>query len=130
MCQLGDKFTRNTDVMWKRIGSDIVTLNLKTHQYHVLNEAAALIFEHATGEQTVEAMGHELAKQFKIERGQAVEDARETAEGMVKLGLLTSPEPLKAGYNRPAIREVTESDFRGAIAGTAVVVCRSLLGGA
>lgn len=128
MCRIDDQFTTNPDVMWKQLGSQIVTLHLKTHQYHVLNEAAALIFEHSTGKNTVETMARELAERFKVSKEQALEDTRETIDGMVKLGLLVGKEALKEGYARPAVRTVTEEDFKESIASGAELACRSLLG--
>jgi len=128
MCKIDERFTINSDVKWKRLGSQIVTLHEKTHQYHVLNEAAALIFERSVGKDTVEAVARELAKRLKISEEQALEDTKETVDGMVKLGLLVGTQAHKAGYVRPAIRTITEEDFRESIASGAQLVCRSLIG--
>jgi hypothetical protein len=129
MCRIDDEFTINPDVMSKRLGSQIVTLNVKTHQYHVLNEAAAQIFEMATtGKNTVEKISHKLADTSKIGKDLALEDTRETIDGMVKLGLLVGKEAPKGGYARPAVRTITEDDLTKSIANGAVLACRSLLG--
>ncbi len=134
----------NPDVMWKRLGPQIVTLDLKTHQYHVLNDSAALIFEQCATGSAVETVASELARRFKLTRGQALTDARETIAGMVKLGLLVSTEAIKGRrvkpaarviakaakerYEKPAARAITERDFRNSVASGARLVCRSLLG--
>jgi RimJ/RimL family protein N-acetyltransferase len=129
MCRIDDEFTINPDVMSKKLGSQIVTLNVKTHQYHVLNEAAAQIFEMATtGKNTVEKVSHKLAETAKIGKDVALEDTRETIDGMVKLGLLVGKDVQKGGYARPAVRAITEDDLKTSIASGAKLVCRSLLG--
>jgi hypothetical protein len=117
---------RNIETMWKRLGSEIVTLNRKTHQYHVLNESSALIFELATGENSLEVIAGKLADMFGIDIAQALKDTQETVAGMEKLGLLASPQ--RARYVKPAVKEVTQKDFNAAIAGGAEIACRSLLG--
>jgi len=133
MCRIDDSFTVNPDVMSKKLGSQIVTLNLKTHQYHVLNEAAARIFELATGKNTVETVAHKHAEAMKISKDLALEDTRETIDGMVKLGLLVAKEAPREGtsraeYIRPHVRTITEDDLKDSIANGAVLACRSLLG--
>lgn len=117
---------RNINTMWKRLGSEIVTLNRKTKQYHILNSSAAMIFELSTGENSLEEIAAKLAESFELDIAQALVDTRETVAGMKKLGLLAH---LRAtSYDRPAIKEVTQKDFEEAIAGGADIACRSLLG--
>jgi hypothetical protein len=130
MCRIDDEFTVNPDVMSRRLGSQIVTLNIKTHQYHVLNESAAEIFEmSASGKYNVEKIAHKLADSMKISRDLALEDTRETIDGMVKLGLLVGKEaPKREGYSRPNVRTITEEDLKESIASGTEIVCRSLLG--
>ena len=117
---------RNIETMWKRLGSEIVTLNRRTHQYHVLNESSALIFELGTGENSLEMIAGKLADVFGIDIAQALKDTRETVAGMEKLGLLAHPQ--RTRYVKPAIKEVTQEDFNTAVAGGAAIACRSLLG--
>ena len=117
---------RNIETMWKRLGSEIVTLNRKTHQYHVLNETCAMIFELATGENSVEAIARRVADAFEIDISQALKDTQETVAGMEKLGLLAQRQ--RTGYAKPAVKEVTQKDFESAVAGGAAIACRSLLG--
>lgn len=117
---------RNPETMWKRLGTEIVTLNRKTHQYHVLNASAATIFELATGENSLEIIAGKLADTFGIDVTQALDDTRETVAGMEKLGLLAHPRSIS--YEKPAIEKVTQKDFNAAIAGGADIACRSLLG--
>lgn len=85
------KPTRNTETIWKRFDSEIVTLNRQTRQYHVLNATAAMIFELATGENSMEAIAGKIADTFKIDIDQALADTRETVVGMEKLGLIAAP---------------------------------------
>ncbi|VVB63816.1 Coenzyme PQQ synthesis protein D (PqqD) [uncultured archaeon] len=128
MCRIDEQFTVNPDVMWKRLGDQIVTLHLKTHQYHVLNEAAARIFEQSTGKNTVETVAHKLADSLNVSKELALEDTRETIDGMVKLGLIIGKEVKREGYVRPAVRAITEEDLKESIASGAELACRSLLG--
>lgn len=117
---------RNVETMWKRLGSEIITLNRKTHQYHVLNASAAMIFELATGANSLEEIAGKLAAAFKIDIARAIQDTRETISGMEKMGLIA---PMRAlGYKKPSIKEVTQKDINSAIAEGAVLLCRSLLG--
>ena len=119
---------RNPEVMWKRLGTEIVTLHRKTHQYHVLNAAAAAIFESATGEEGLEIIAGRLAGIFGIDVGQALSDTRETVAGMEKLGLLVLRPGARLEYEKPDVREITQKDFSDAVAGGADLACRSLLG--
>ena len=121
-----EKPIRNLETMWKRLGTEIVTLNRKTHQYHVLNAAGAMIFELATGDNSVEVIAGKVADAFEVDITQALKDTSETVAGMQKLGLLAHPR--KAMYETPAIKEITQKDFDAAIAGGADIACRSLLG--
>jgi 2C-methyl-D-erythritol 2,4-cyclodiphosphate synthase len=82
--------TRNPETLWKRFGTEIVTLNRETRQYHVLNAAAAIIFQSATGDNTIEDIAEIISEVFGIDIGQALSDARETVEGMEKLGLISA----------------------------------------
>lgn len=128
MCQIDDRVERNPAILWRKIGSQIVTLNTKTNQYHVLNESAALIFEGATGEQTVEAMARDIGKRSKLDKEKALEEVRETVDGMVNLGLMVGISDVGTERARPAIREISPDEFKGAIAKGAEIACRSLLG--
>ncbi len=117
---------RNIEAMWKRLGSEIVTLNRKTNQYHVLNESCAMIFELATGENSEDVIAAKLADAFNIEIAQALKDTQETVAAMEKLGLIAGAQ--RTGYKKPAVKEVTEKDFNASVIGGAVIACRSLLG--
>ena len=117
---------KTIQTMWKRMGDEIVTLNRRTHQYHVLNSAAALIFESATGENSEESIAAKIAESYDIDLASALKDTRETIAAMKKLGLLDSPQRIR--YQRPAIKEVTQEDFDAAIAEGTALACRSLLG--
>ena len=128
MCKT-TKPIRDIETMWKRLGSEICTLNRKTNQYHVLNESSAVIFELATGENSLEVIAGKLADAFGIDSAQALKDTQETVAGMQKLGLLAHPQRTKrTRYVKPVIKEITQKDFNSAIAGGAAIACRSLLG--
>lgn len=79
---------RNPNTLWKRFGTEIVTLNTETRQYHVLNATAAMIFEMSTGEHSQEDMAEIITDVFGVEKEQALSDVRETLAGMEKLGLI------------------------------------------
>jgi len=119
---------RSPEVMWKRLGTEVVTLHRRTHQYHVLNAAAGMIFGLASGDESVETIATKVAEAFGIDAKQALEDTRETVAGMEKLGLLVPDAAAVFPYERPRIREVTEKEFGEAVAEGATLVCRSLLG--
>lgn len=121
-----EKPIRNPDVMWKRLGTEIVTLNRKSHQYHVLNATAAMIFELATTENSVEVIAGKIAEAFEVDITQALDDTCETVSGMRKLGLLAYPRSIK--YEKPSIEEITQDRFDASIKGGADIACRSLLG--
>ena len=119
---------RNPEMMYKQLGTEVVVLNRKTKQYHVLNSSAAMIFELATGERSGDSIAAMVADRFGVSHEQAEADVKETIAGMEKLGLLVPSAGAKVHYEKPAIKEVTEKDFNEAVAGGAALACRSLLG--
>jgi hypothetical protein len=88
--EIGSEFKpeRELDIVWKRFGYEIVTLNKRTRQYHVLNAAASIIFEMATGENNTQDIAQEVAELFQIDTQMALTDTLETVSGMQKMGLI------------------------------------------
>lgn len=121
-----EKPIRNPQVMWKQLGTEIVTLDHKSHQYHILNATAALIFELATGENSLEAIANEIAENFEVDITKALDNTCKTVIGMRKLGLLACPQSIE--YVEPSFEEVTNEHFDASIKGGAAIACRSLLG--
>jgi hypothetical protein len=88
---IGDKICRVEDIVWRRIGDDIVIIKADGLSMHTLNKTAAFIFEMCDGKSNIDEITSRLCERFEVSFEEAREDVRET------IGVLTKMEVIE--YN-------------------------------
>jgi hypothetical protein len=85
---LTDKIIKAEDVIWRRIGDDIVVIKDDGLATHILNKTAAIIWEMCDGKRGIEEIVTSLCERFDVSPEEASADTRETIEDLTKVGIL------------------------------------------
>jgi hypothetical protein len=81
--------SRNGAIISRRIENEILLLNRKTNQYHILNETAAMIWELADGRRTVSDIIDSVSGTYSNSDDVIPSDVTMTLDGLKVLGLIT-----------------------------------------
>ena len=86
---------REHNVAARRIGDELMIMSAKDSALFSLNETAAILWEAAYGNTALaDIVARGICPLFDIDADTALRDARETAEGLAKHGILQlSPHP-------------------------------------
>jgi uncharacterized protein YaiI (UPF0178 family) len=76
------------DVIWRRIGDDIVIIKDDGLSTHILNKTAALIWELCDGKHSSDEIAANLCERYDVSLEEARTDTGEIIEGLTKAGLL------------------------------------------
>jgi hypothetical protein len=76
------------DVIWRRIGDDIVIIKDDGLSTHILNKTAALIWELCDGKRGVDEIVASLFERYDVSLEEARADTRETVESLTKAGII------------------------------------------
>ncbi len=78
------------DVIFRQLDDEWVIFDPTTHRLHALNLTAALVWEHCTGDLSVEDIAHAVAGAFdvRVDRAAVVGDVRGAVERFRVEGLL------------------------------------------
>ena len=76
------------DVIWRRIGDDIVVISNDGLATHILNKTAAFIWELCDGKHGIDDMAGSLYDHFDVPEEEAKADVREIIEKLLQLGIL------------------------------------------
>jgi hypothetical protein len=76
------------EVIWRRIGDEIVVIKDDGLGLHILNPTAAIIWEMCSVENTVEQIVASLCKRFDVDPDEANTDVSEMLHKLADLGLL------------------------------------------
>jgi len=79
---------RVDDVVWRKIGDEIVVITDDGRSVHVLNKTAAHVWEMCNGEARVDTIADSLCERFEVTQGEAKADVRTILEKLETLGLL------------------------------------------
>jgi hypothetical protein len=80
---------KNKNTISRQIENETLVLDLRTKQYHILNETAGKIWELSDGEHTVKDIAEEICKEFDASVDVVKEDVLHTLEGLSKVGVIT-----------------------------------------
>lgn len=80
--------TRAEDVIFRRIGDDIVVIKDDGLSTHVLNKTAALIWDTCDGKSGIDEISARLCERFDVSHQEAREDVEETIRELKKLGII------------------------------------------
>jgi hypothetical protein len=85
---LDNTIVRAEDVIWRRIGDEIVVVKDDGLSIHVLNKTAAIIWEACADTLDPGAIAARLCEHYIISPDEAKNDVVNTMEKMEKIGLL------------------------------------------
>ncbi len=84
-----EKFAiRIEEVIWRKIGDEIVVIRDDGLSLHVLNKTAAHIWEMCDGDFSPDAIASSLCERFDVTFEEAVEDVRDIVVKFGEIGLL------------------------------------------
>ena len=83
------RVTQAEDVIWRRVGDEIVVIKDDGLATHVLNKTAAFIWELCDGTCRVDELVAGLCKRFDVTFEQARIDVKEIIEKLVNISILT-----------------------------------------
>jgi hypothetical protein len=76
------------DVIWRRIGDEVVVIKDDGLATHVLNKTAAFIWEICDGECGVDEITKRLCERFDVSLEEARADVREIIEKLTQLNIM------------------------------------------
>ena len=85
------------DVIWRRIGDEIVVIKDDGLATHVLNKTAAFIWEMCDGKCGIDEITSRLCKRFDVSFEEASTDVREIIEKLIELGIMNQIEETAGG---------------------------------
>ena len=77
------------DIIWRRIGDDIVVIKEDGLSTHTLNKTAACIWEMCDGKRGIDEITTHLCERFDISFEEAHVDVREIIERLLQIGILS-----------------------------------------
>lgn len=80
--------TQAQDVIWHRIGDDIVVIKDNGLTTHILNKTAAFIWEMCNGKCGIDEITKRLYEYFEVSRDEARADASDTINIFNKKGII------------------------------------------
>ncbi len=81
------RFAQVEDVIWRRIGDDIVVIKDDGLSTHVLNKTAAFIWEKCDGQNGVEEIVTQLCERFDVSPEEAAADVNEIIAQWLQVGI-------------------------------------------
>jgi predicted deacylase len=76
------------DIIWHRLGDEIVAIKDDCLATHVLNKTAAFIWERCNGTRRIEEITHELCENFEVSPDVAHTDVTETIKVLKQKGMV------------------------------------------
>ena len=84
-----NKLSKRGDIVFRRIGDEMVLYNPEAKFVHMINATAALIWELCDGTHSLDQIEEVIRSQFELDvKDDICNDIREIAEEFEKLGLL------------------------------------------
>lgn len=87
-----NRMAQAEDVIWRRIGDEVVVIKDDGLATHVLNKTAAHIWEMCDGGCTVDEITTNLCERFDVSYEVASVDVREIIEKLTQLGIMNQIE--------------------------------------
>ena len=84
------------DVIWRRIGDEIVVIKDDGLATHVLNKTAALIWEMCDGSCGIDEIAAHLCERFDVSFKEARADTKEIVEKLTQIGIMNQIEETTA----------------------------------
>jgi hypothetical protein len=85
---ISNRIVKAEDVIWRRIGDDIVAIKDDGLATHVLNKTAAIIWEMCDGNCGIDEIAAKLCERYDVSLEEARADTRETIENLTRAGII------------------------------------------
>ena len=85
---ISNRMIQAENIIWRRIGDDIVIIKDDGLATHVLNKTAAYIWELCDGKRGIDEIAASLYERYDVSPEEALADTRETIENLTKAGIL------------------------------------------
>ena len=85
---MGKHIAQSKDVIWRRIGDDIVIIKEGGTSTHVLNKTAAIIWEMCDGKTGVDEIASKICERFEVSFQEAQADVGQTVKILTKASVL------------------------------------------
>ena len=86
------RVSRADNVIWRRIGDDIVVIKDDGGSTHVLNKTAAFIWESCDGGCSIDEIASQLCAHFDVSLEEAKADTTEIVEILTEAGIMNHTE--------------------------------------
>jgi hypothetical protein len=80
------------DIIWRRIGDEIVVIKDDGLSTHVLNKTAAWIWEMCDGKREIDEITSQLCERFDVSFEEAHADVEEIIEKLTQVGIINQIE--------------------------------------
>ncbi len=87
-----NRISKATNVIWRRIGDEVVVIKDDGLATHVLNKTAAFIWELLDGQREIDNIAATLCERFDVPLEEARADVRETIEKLTLVGIVNQPD--------------------------------------
>jgi len=85
---IGNRMVQAENIIWRRIGDDVVIIKDDGLATHVLNKTAAYIWELCDGNRGIDEIAASLCERYDVSPEEARVDTGETIENLTKAGLI------------------------------------------
>jgi hypothetical protein len=85
---IANRIAHAEDVIWRRIGDDVVVIKDDGQSIHVLNKTAALIWEICDGMCGINEITTRLCERFDVSFEDAYADVKEIIEKLTQAGIM------------------------------------------
>jgi hypothetical protein len=83
-----NRMVQAKDIIWRRIGDEVVVIKDDGLATHVLNKTAALIWELCDGKRGINEIAAVLCERYDVSPEEARADIKETIENLIKVGIV------------------------------------------
>ena len=85
---VGNRMVQAENIIWRRIGDDVVVIKDDGLATHILNKTAAYIWELCDGKRGIDEIAANLCERYDVSPEEARTDTRETIENLTKAGII------------------------------------------
>ena len=85
---IDNRMVQAENIIWRRIGDDLVIIKDDGLATHVLNKTAAHIWELCDGKRGIDEIAASLCECYDVSPEEALADTKETIENLTKAGIL------------------------------------------
>jgi len=91
---MANRIAQAEDVIWRRIGDDVIVIKDDGQSIHVLNKTAASIWEMCDGKCGINEITTRLCERFDVSFEDAYADVKEIIEKLTQTGIMNQIEDI------------------------------------